>query len=103
MNQCHIGELLNNNFEFLEEEKTAKTVMESSVPPEIPLRSQLDSMSLKVITGVTRQNNVDNIVHLNLFNNKIRKLENLHLLSSLQTLNMSFNQIEEISGLHRNS
>ena len=44
MVRFHIKELIENRFEFVEDEHTAKTAVEDSMPPEIPLRSQLDAM-----------------------------------------------------------
>jgi hypothetical protein len=39
MSQCHIKELMENNFEFTEDDKTGQAAIENSMPPEIPLRS----------------------------------------------------------------
>jgi hypothetical protein len=39
MNTCHIQELMDNNYEFVEDEKTGQAAIENSMPPEIPLRS----------------------------------------------------------------
>lgn len=44
MVRFHIKELIENRFEFVEDEHNAKTAVEDSMPPEIPLRSQLDTM-----------------------------------------------------------
>lgn len=95
MNQCHT---------LQEENKSlVQTMVEDSLPPEIPLRSQLESMSIQTITNISRERNLESITYLNLFNNKIKILENLASLPNLQTLNVSFNQLEEISGLHKNT
>ena len=41
-------------------------------------------------------------MYLNLFNNKIKKIESLQGLTNLQTLILSFNEIEELDGLSNN-
>lgn len=53
------------------------------MPPEIPFRSQLDTITTHIITNMSRENNLDNIVYLNLFNNKIKKIEHLQGLVNL--------------------
>jgi Leucine-rich repeat (LRR) protein len=83
----------------VEDEKTGQTAIENSMPPEISFRSQLDTITTHIITNVSRENSVDNIVYLNLFNNKIKKIEHLQGLVNLQTLILSFNEIDEITGL----
>ena len=45
------------------------------MPPEIPLRSQLDKMKLDSIINISREKDLSKIVYLNLFNNKIKKIE----------------------------
>jgi len=47
------------------------------MPPEIPLRSQLDKMKLENIITISREKDLTKIVYLNLFNNKIKKIESL--------------------------
>lgn len=42
MTTCHIKELMDNNYEFTEGEMSGAAAIENSMPPEIPLRSQLD-------------------------------------------------------------
>jgi hypothetical protein len=39
MTECHVKELMENNYEFLEDKKNGQPSMEDSMPPEIPLRS----------------------------------------------------------------
>lgn len=96
----HIRELMDNNFEFTED--TGATAVENSMPPEIPMRSQLDHISLDLIQRISREHETQRIVYLNLFNNKIRKIEHMQNLPNLLTLILSFNEIEEIEGLAQN-
>ena len=103
MNLCHIQELVSNNYEFVEDEKTGQAAIENSMPPEIPFRSQINNITTHIVTNVSREGNVENIVYLNLFNNKIKKIEHLQGLVNLQTLILSFNEIDEIAGLQRNT
>ena len=103
MNLCHIQELIENKYEFVEDEKTGQTAIENSMPPEIPLRSQIDSITPSVIVNISRERNLENIVYLNLFNNKIRRIEHMQGLVNLQTLILSFNEIDEINGLKSNT
>ena len=42
-------------------------------------------------------------MYLNLFNNKIKKIEFMQSLPNLLTLILSFNEIEEIEGLSANT
>ena len=69
------------------------------MPPEIPMRSQIEAISEPIVVNISRERDLSKIVYLNLFNNKIKKIENLNGLISLQTLILSFNEIEEIEGL----
>ena len=52
--------------------------------------------------NICRENDLSKIIYLNLFNNKIRKIECLDSLVNLQTLILSFNEIEEIEGMSKN-
>ena len=36
---CHIKELLDNNYEFVENDKSGQQAVENSMPPEIPMRN----------------------------------------------------------------
>jgi Leucine-rich repeat/Leucine Rich repeats (2 copies) len=103
LNLCHIQELIDNKYDFVEDEKTGQSAIENSMPPEIPFRTQLDSITQRVITNVSRENELEKIVYLNLFNNRIKKIENLAGLVNLQTLILSFNEIDEINGLQKNA
>ena len=69
------------------------------MPPEIPMRSQIEAISEPIVVNISRERDLSKIVYLNLFNNKIKKIENLNGLINLQTLILSFNEIEEIEGL----
>ena len=75
MTQCHIKELMDNNYEFIEDDRSGQTAIENTMPPEIPLRSQLDKMKLDSIINISREKDLSKIVYLNLFNNKIKKIE----------------------------
>ena len=66
------------------------------MPPEIPMRSQIEAISEPIVVNISRERDLSKIVYLNLFNNKIKKIENLNGLMNLQTLILSFNEIEEI-------
>jgi hypothetical protein len=39
MSDCHVKELMENNYEFLDEQKSGQPAMEDLMAPEIPLRS----------------------------------------------------------------
>jgi hypothetical protein len=97
----HIRELMDNDYQFKEDSGAA--AVENSMPPEIPMRSQLDHISNELITKISRENEIGRIVYLNLFNNKIKKIECMQSLPNLLTLILSFNEIEEIEGLSENS
>ena len=43
------------------------------MPPDIPLRSQLEDMTEMVLKNLCRESNPQNITYINLFNNKIKK------------------------------
>lgn len=45
MKSCHIDELMNNQFQFVEEENNAQSAIENSMPPEIPIRSKIDDIT----------------------------------------------------------
>ena len=53
-------------------------------------------MSEDLIRSVCRDRNLGNISYLNLFNNKIKKMQGLSQLKNLKTLILAFNEIEEI-------
>ena len=80
---CHIKELLDNNYEFVDNDKTGQAAVENAMPPEIPMRSQLDHIEESLITNICRENDLSKIIYLNLFNNKIRKIECLDSLVNL--------------------
>lgn len=69
------------------------------MPPDIPLRSQIEEMNETLIKSICRESNIQNITYLNLFNNKIKKIQGLANLANLKTLVLSFNEIEDIEGL----
>ena len=70
------------------------------MPPEIPVRSKVDEISEYIITNVSREKDFSQIVYLNLFSNRIKKIKNLEKLVNLNTLILSFNEIEIIEGLN---
>ena len=100
MVQFHIKELMENYYEFVEDDQnSAQAAIENSMPPDIPLRSQLEDMNEQILVNICREPNVKNITYINLFNNKIKKISGLNNLSNLKTLILSFNEIEEMEGL----
>jgi Leucine-rich repeat (LRR) protein len=101
MRSCHIEELLTNNYQFLDDETTnpAQLAIENSMPPEIPIRSKIDDISDVIIQNVSREKDYSLIVYLNLFSNRIKKIKALEKLVNLNTLILSFNEIEQIEGL----
>jgi Leucine-rich repeat (LRR) protein len=101
MRSCHIEELLNNNYQFLDDEITnsAQLAIENSMPPEIPIRSKIDEITEGLIVNVCREMELSQIVYLNLFSNRIKKIKCLEKMVNLQTLILSFNEIEQIEGL----
>jgi Leucine-rich repeat (LRR) protein len=52
-----------------------------------------------IISNICREKNIQNITYINLFNNKIKKIEGLENLVNIKTLILSFNEIEQIEGL----
>ena len=92
---------MNNQFQFNEDEatKNAQTAIENSMPPEIPFRSKIEEMSEYVISNISREKDFSHIVYLNLFSNRIKKIKNLERLINLNTLILSFNELEQIEGL----
>lgn len=101
MRSCHIEELMNNQFQFLDDEATnsAQLAIENSMPPDIPIRSKIDEITETIIQNVSRENDFSLIVYLNLFSNRIKKIKCLERLVNLNTLILSFNEIEQIEGL----
>jgi Leucine-rich repeat (LRR) protein len=69
------------------------------MPPEIPIRSKIDLINESIVSNVTCEIDFANIAYLNLFNNRIKKIEALEKLINLNTLILSFNEIESIEGL----
>ena len=53
------------------------------MPPEIPMRSQIEAISEPIVVNISRERDLSKIVYLNLFNNKIKKIENLNGLINL--------------------
>jgi len=96
MKSCHIEELLSNNYQFLDDETTnpAQLAIENSMPPEIPIRSKVDEITDVLIQNISRENDYTMIVYLNLFSNRIKKIKSLDKLVNLNTLILSFNEIE---------
>lgn len=96
MKSCHIEELLSNNYQFLDDETTnpAQLAIENSMPPEIPIRSKVDEITDVLIQNISRENDHTMIVYLNLFSNRIKKIKSLDKLVNLNTLILSFNEIE---------
>ena len=75
MVQFHIKELLDNFNEFVEDENNPKAVVDENMPPDIPMRTQLESLDERIIKNLCKENNLQNITYLNLFNNKIKKIQ----------------------------
>ena len=98
MVQCHIKELQENYCEF-QDDDTTQTAIENSMPPDIPLRSQLEEMNESIIRSICRETSLENITYLNLFNNKIKKIQGLDSMHNLKTLILAFNEIEEMEGI----
>ena len=100
LKSCHVLELVDNNFKFPEDDaNSSKAAIENSLPPEIPDRSKIDSITTSVIKSSSRENNLEYIKYLNLFNNNIKIMENLYGLTNLVTLILAFNEIKVIEGL----
>ena len=75
MVQFHIKELMENYYEFVEDDQNStKAAVEDSMPPEIPLRSQVEEMNEYMLKVMCRENSLQGITYLNLFNNKIKKI-----------------------------
>lgn len=72
------------------------------MPPEIPIRSKIDEISEFIISNVCREKDFSQIVYLNLFQNRIKRIKGMNKLTSLNTLILSFNEIEMIEGLQDN-
>lgn len=53
MTTCHVRELMENNYEFVDEDKTGQGLLENQLPPEIPLRSQLNFISEHLIVNIS--------------------------------------------------
>jgi Leucine-rich repeat (LRR) protein len=64
------------------------------MPPEIPIRSKIDDINDIILQNVSRENDFSMIVYLNLFSNRIKKIKALDKLLNLNTLILSFNEIE---------
>jgi hypothetical protein len=59
MVQYHIKELMENQFEFAEDDQnTGQAAIENSMPPDISLRSQIDDMNEILLKNICRENNV---------------------------------------------
>lgn len=102
MCQCHIKELMDNYYEFVEDDQnSAQAAIENSMPPDIPVRSQLEEMNESIIKSISRENNFSNITFVNLLHNKFKKINGLSELVNLKLLILSFNEIEEIEGLEK--
>lgn len=69
------------------------------MPPEIPIRSKVDEVSEFIVANVSRERDFSQIVYLNLFSNRIKKIKALDKLPNLNTLILSFNEIEVIEGI----
>ena len=89
MIKCHVKELMDNNYEFLDNKKIVS--IEDSMPPEILLRSQFNAINENLIVNISRQRDLTKIVYLNLFNNCIRSIEALDGLTNLEVLILSSN------------
>lgn len=70
------------------------------MPPDIPVRSKIDEVTEFIIQNVSREKDFSQIVYLNLFNNRIKKMKCLEKLANLNTLILSFNEIEQIEGIN---
>jgi protein phosphatase 1 regulatory subunit 7 len=72
------------------------------MPPEIPLRSQIDRLTRNHVVNISREQDLSKVIYLNLFNNKLRKIEGIKALVNLETLILAFNEIDMIEGLECN-
>ena len=69
------------------------------MPPEIPMRNKIYEITDYVLTNICREKDFNNIVYLNLFQNRIKKIKGLERLVNLSTLVLSFNEIETMEDL----
>ena len=69
------------------------------MPPEIPIRSKIDEITEFIVQNVSREKDYSSIVYLNLFSNRIKKMKCLEKLVNLNTLVLSFNEVEQVDGL----
>lgn len=69
------------------------------MPPEIPIRSKIEEITELTLQNISREKDYGQIVYLNLFSNRIKKIKHLDKLINLNTLILSFNEIEIIEGL----
>jgi hypothetical protein len=53
------------------------------MPPEIPIRSKIDEITEGLITNVCREMEFSQIVYLNLFSNRIKKIKCLEKMINL--------------------
>jgi len=59
MVQYHIKELMENQYEFAEEDQNSgQAAIENSMPPDIAIRSQLEEMNEVLLKNICRENNV---------------------------------------------
>ena len=78
MVQCHIKELMDNYYEFVEDDpNSSQATVENQMPPDIPQRSQLSQMTENLIINLCREKIMTNITYINLFNNKIKTISGL--------------------------
>ena len=96
---CHVAELIDNNFKFLDEDTSGKTAIENNLPPEIQERNKFDVIIPSLMRALARETDMEYIKYLNLFNNNIKEIENLNGLINLTTLISGFNKIKVIEGL----
>lgn len=73
---------------------SAQLAIENSMPPDIPIRSKIDEITDIIVQNVSREQDFTLIVYLNLFSNRIKKIKGLDKLINLNTLILSFNEIE---------
>lgn len=92
-------ELAENNFRFSDTDAKSVAMIENQLPPEIPDRNKFDEISLDLVKVLCRETELNFIKYLNLFNNNLKRIENLDSLSNLTTLVLSFNEIKKIEGV----
>jgi Leucine-rich repeat (LRR) protein len=73
------------------------------MPPDIPIRSKIEEITEPIVHNISRELDPTLIVYLNLFSNRIKKIKALEKLVNLNTLILSFNEIETIEGLPNDS